>query len=290
MNTAEILRGLLRRWYVVVPGVLLSAALALTAWTSIGPSYERTARQLLLPGTTSIPEGGNPYLYIGGLSQAADVVVLALGSNNVLDEIAQEHPDVEVEVTRDTSTSSPVIVITVTGPSDAEAEAVLDVLVDRTAVVLTDLQDQEQIAADNRITVNTVTVDGQSVVQQKDRMITAAGVAVGGVVVSIVLAALVDGLVVSRRRRSSGGRSHDDKPSKATSERRRAARAEAGGWLDPDDPETALTEDEPTGGGSEVAAETHLGLAPEAQDEVGDEAKPASRGRDPQKSNRSPRK
>jgi hypothetical protein len=281
MNTAEILRGLLRRWYVVVPGVLLSAALALTAWTSIGPSYERTARQLLLPGTTSIPEGGNPYLYIGGLSQAADVVVLALGSNNVLDEIAEEHPDVEVEVTRDTSTSSPVIVITVTGPSDAEAEAVLDVLVDRTAVVLTDLQDQEQIAADNRITVNTVTVDGQSVVQQKDRMITAAGVAVGGVVVSIVLAALVDGLVISRRRRSSASRGHGAKPAKGGVERRRSPGPDDEEWLDADDPEAALTEDVRSEGGSEVTAEDHLGVA--AEDEPSESDVTVGAPRNPRK-------
>lgn len=257
MNTAEILRGLLRRWYVVVPGILLSVALAFVAWTNIGPTYERTARQLLLPGATSIPEGGNPYLYIGGLSQTADVVVLAMASNNVIEKIAEDHPDVEVAVTRDTSTSSPVIVISVTAPSDGEAEEVLDVLVDRTAVVLTELQDQEQIADDNRITVNTVTVDGQSTVQQKDRMITAVGIAAGGVVFSIVLAALIDGLVISRRRRSAGSRTQDDKPSRASAERRRSADG-AESWLEPHDP-PLTAEDGETAGGEEVPAERHVG-------------------------------
>lgn len=203
MNTADILRGLWRRWYITIPGILLSIALAFMMWSTVDPSYQRSARQLLLPGTTSIPEGGNPYLYIGGLSQAADVVVLALGSNNVLDTIAEEHPEVAVEISRDTSTSSPVIVITVTAADDSEGEAVLGTLVDETADILADLQDQESIASDNRITVHTVTVDGQSVLEQKDRMTTTAAAGAIGVVLTLVLAAAVDGLIISRRRRRS---------------------------------------------------------------------------------------
>jgi hypothetical protein len=259
MNTAEILRGLLRRWYVVVPGILLSVILALLAWTHVAPTYERSARQLLLPGAVSIPEKGNPYLYIGGLSQAADVVVLAMGSNNVLSEIAEEHPGAKAAITRDTSTSSPVIVITVTAPSDAETVKVLDALVKRTPAVLTGLQDQEHIAADNRITVNTITVDSTSTVQEKQRVTVAAGVAGGGIVLSIVVAALLDGLIISRRRRGRGpGARHGAAP-RDGGETRRQNSGDAAEWLDADDPAEPFTEDAE----SEVEAfpvEDHVGV------------------------------
>ncbi|RLK47944.1 hypothetical protein C7474_2543 [Microbacterium telephonicum] len=201
MNLAETLRGLRRRWYIVVPGIVLAIAIAGAAWVSIGPAYERSARQLLIPGETSVPEGGNPYLYIGGLSQAADVVVLAVGSANTLADVAERYPGTDVQVTRDTSTASPVIVVTATGPSDAAVGAVVGWLVDDTAAVLDRLQDEQGIAADNRISVNTITVDDHSTVQQKNRLTMTALVGAGVVVVTIIAASLIDGLLISRARR-----------------------------------------------------------------------------------------
>lgn len=212
MNVAEILRSLRRRWYIVVPGILAAIALAVGAWTVVQPSYERSASQMLLPGTDSVPEGGNPYIYIGGLTQAADVVVRALGSNNVMESIAEEYPGAQVQVSRDPSSSGPMILITVTAPTDEGASAVLDALVAQTAVVMEELQDLEEIPQNNRISVIPVTVDEQSVPQQRNRVTAAAAAGMGGVVLVLLLTVLVDGLIISRartRRRQVGSPSDD---------------------------------------------------------------------------------
>lgn len=201
MNPAETLRGLLRRWYITFPGILIAAVLAVSAWFVIPPGYERSATQLLLPGAASLPENSNPLLFLGGLSYATDVLVRAVGAENVLGEISKEYPGTEISIVRDGSSSGPFILITVTAPTDAEAGAVLTALVDETAVVLADLQQGELIAADNRITVVPITVDTESVLQQRDRLVAVGGVGIVGVAISLLLASLVDGL--SRQRRAS---------------------------------------------------------------------------------------
>ncbi|WP_167042563.1 hypothetical protein [Salinibacterium sp. ZJ454] len=213
MKFSDTLRGLLRRWYIVFPGILLAAAAAAGAWYVISPGYERSATQLLLPGADSLPEGANPYLFLGGLVPAADVLVRAIGSENVLNEVVEEHPGVEIEITRDITTAGPVILIVVTAGSDAAAEEVLGLLVERTETTLEQLQKVESIAVENRVTVLPLTVDTQSVPQQRTRMLATAGAGLGGVVLTLLLAGLVDGLSTHRRRHATPPR---DEPTDVT--------------------------------------------------------------------------
>ena len=209
MNLAEVSRGLRRRWYIVIPGLLLAVAAAVGAWFVVDPGYERTATQLLLPGARSMPEEGNPFLFLGGLTNAADVLVRAVGSENVQNEIEEEHPGVEVEVTRDGSTAGPVILITVTAATDTDAEVVLETLVARTSEVLEQLQVEEGIAAENRMTVLPVTIDETSVPQQRDRYLAVALAGIGVALLAVLAASLVDGLVLQRRRRGASAAADD---------------------------------------------------------------------------------
>lgn len=262
MNVVEILRSLRRRWYIVVPGLLAAVALSFGAWTVVQPTYERSASQMLLPGTDSVPEGGNPYIYIGGLTQAADVVVRALGSNNVMEAIAEEYPGAEVQVSRDPSSSGPMILITVTAPTDDGASAVLDALVAQTAVVMEELQDQEDIAQNNRISVIPVTVDEQSVPQQRNRVTAAAAAGLGTVVLALLLTVLVDGLIISRartRRRQAGPRPDDAQ--------RRSAQLEPDVEVEPE-PDTGTT---PTVPSAQVSARDAVAAAA-GEDAAGDES------------------
>ena len=201
MKFSDTLRKLWRRWYIVFPGVMVAAALAVGVWYTIPPGYERSATQLLIPGAASMPDGANPYLFLGGLAPAADVLVRAVGSENVLNEMVAEHPDTKIAITRDTTTAGPVVLIVVTAPSDAAARRVLELLVTRTATVLEDLQRTEKIASNNRVTVLPITVDTKSVLQERTRMVGAAGAGIGGVVLTLLLAGLVDGFSSKRRSR-----------------------------------------------------------------------------------------
>lgn len=201
MILADTLRGLWRRWYIVLPGILVTVGLAAGAWSMISPGHVRSSTQLLIPGPESMPAGANPYLFLGGLSPAADVLVRAVGSENARNEIGEEFPGVEIDVSRDVSTAGPIILISVTAASDADAEEVLQLLIERTETTLDTLQGAENIAAENRVTLLPITVDGQSALYQRSRFIAVAATGLVGVALTLFVASLVDGLSVKRQRR-----------------------------------------------------------------------------------------
>lgn len=207
MNVLDTVRGLMRRWYLVIPGMGLAFAAALGLWTMIDPPYERTASQLLLPGTGTLPEGAsNPYLYLGGLTAPADVLVRAAGSADELRSIFDEHPSAEIEITRDPAASGPVVLTKVTGPTDAAAGEILTKVTENTAKTLEKLQEAEKIPAADRVTISTVSADERGIPQQRNRIIAAGGAGLGLFIMSLLIASLVDGFVMKSRRRESARR------------------------------------------------------------------------------------
>jgi hypothetical protein len=213
MNIGDMLGAVARRWYVVVAGVLLAAAAAYGLWTTVPPEYTRSSTQLLLPGPATIPDGSNPFLFVGGLSQAADVLVRTVGSTDTIGAVTDEHPEAKISVARDPLSSGPVVLITVTSPDDAEAGLVMDELVAQTATTLTRLQIAEGIASDERITVIPLAVDEKGVVQQKNRIVAAGAGAAAVLAVTLIAVAILDSVLRSRahRRGRDAGASPDDR-------------------------------------------------------------------------------
>lgn len=202
MNLAQTLRRLLRRWYILLLGLLLAAGAVVGVWMKVPPRFERSSTQVLLPGQASLPRGGgNPYLFIGGLTLAADVVVRAIGSENVVKELEVAHPGIEIAVTRDPTTAGPVILITVGASSDDEAAVILQLLTHRTATVLRELQRDEAIPAKEQMTIVTVTMDEHGTLKDRTRLILSVAAGAGVIALSVLVAALVEGLSGRRGRR-----------------------------------------------------------------------------------------
>lgn len=202
MNLAGTTQGLVRRWYIVVAGIILAALAGYGAWTHIAPQYERSASQLLMPGAGSLPSHhANPYLYIGGLLQAADVVVRVAGTNDVVTEMVQQHPGTQISVVRDPGSSGPVILTSVSASSDAVTKELLNKVLAQTAVELDKLQTAENIDAKDRISVRTLSIDQKPTLQQRKRLVATGGASVGVLGFSLVLASLIDGLSRIRARR-----------------------------------------------------------------------------------------
>lgn len=200
MNLSQTVRSLLRRWYILVVGLLVAVGLAFGVWNRVPPTYTRTSTQILLPGEGSIPTGSNPYLFVGGLAPAADILVRGLSSNDVINEAVEGHPDTKVQVVRDPTTSGPVIVVTVESESDASAEKVLADMDRRTGSLLDSLQAEEKIPERRRISVVPVSLDTEGTVNQKTRMMFTGAAGIAVVVLTVLVAALVEG--VSRHRRA----------------------------------------------------------------------------------------
>lgn len=202
MNPADTLLRLLRRWPILLTGLVLAAGAVAGAWLKVPPHFERSSTQVLLPGRASLPERSqNPYLFIGGLTMAADVVVRAVGSENVVNEIQRDYPGVGVEIRRDPTTSGPVILTTVSALSDDQAATVLNVLAKRAATVLAELQQQESIPTAERMSIVTLTIDDHSTLKDRTRLMVSVAAGVGIAGLSVLAAAIVEGLSSRRAAR-----------------------------------------------------------------------------------------
>jgi len=201
MNLTESLRMLMRRWYILFPGIILTMVLAFVAFMFVRPTYERAASVLLLPDSASIPKGGNPYLFMSGLSGVADVVVRSANAQEFHDGITEEFPGAEITIGRDMTTASPVISIIVSSADDGAAGTMLDGSIDHVVAVLGDLQEEEGIPPAKRISSVVLVADATGTVVQKTRLLVTAVVVAGGVLLSVLLAAVVEGLSTQRRRR-----------------------------------------------------------------------------------------
>lgn len=202
MTIADTFWGLVRRWYIVVPGLILSVAVAIGAFSLISPGYERSAARLLMPGLGTVPEGAtNPFLFLGGLTQAADIVVRAVGADEAVGELVADHPGLEVAVIRDPTSSGPVILLTVTAESDAGAKMALDLLIEQSTATLKRLQTEQGVREADMITVTTLTVSTESTLQQRTRIVVSAGAGLGVALLSLIVASLVDGLARKKRSR-----------------------------------------------------------------------------------------
>ena len=194
--------SLWRRWYITFPGLLIAGLLAVGAWFVVPPTYERSASEFLVPGSGSLPVKANPFLYLNGLTQAADVLVRALGSNNVASEIQRSYPGAGIQVLRDPSTAGPVILIIVNARSDADAAQIIDILLKRTQTELEDLQAGYSVQSSDLISVKPLTIDQQGTVRPRTQLLATGGVLAAGAILAILVAVVVDGLASRRPRKS----------------------------------------------------------------------------------------
>lgn len=201
MNLSNLRSALIRRWYVFLPGLLVAVALAYLGHSRVHPSYTRSASMLMIPGQKSMPTGSNPYLYLGGLSFSADVLVRAASSESVLGPILKDHPGATSTVSRDVSTSSPVLTIDVEAGSAAETKPILESTMTAVSTTLLKLQTKEHLPADEQITVTTLSVDTTATAKTKSQLMATAAGGIAGIVLALIATTLVDGQLLSRARR-----------------------------------------------------------------------------------------
>jgi len=203
MNLSSLLRATLRRWYITVPGLLLTALVVVAAHAFVQPSFTRSADVMLVPAPAAVPKGANPYLYIGDLGQAADVLVTAAGSQSSTSAILEGAAASTVTIARDVGTSGPVILITVETPTSAQAGVLLDRSISAVRSTLAKVQTDEHLKRSEMITMSTLSVDTVSTPKTKTQLMATAGAGVLGVAATLVLVSLIDGLLLARASREA---------------------------------------------------------------------------------------
>lgn len=201
MYLRDLARSLARRWYFVLAGLIVTGLLCVTAYRVIPVTYDSQASMVLLPPETSTKLEGNPFLLLGGLSGAVDILTRTINSDADAKPLLKAHPGAKFEVVADTSTSGPIILITSTAPTAQRAKAMTRSVIAAVPVALEQIQSGLTVAADAQIRVIPVAVDSGGTLNAKTRTQAVLAVGAVGAVITVLLTGFIDGLVRGRKRR-----------------------------------------------------------------------------------------
>jgi len=203
MDAVELFKVVLRRWYVVLPVLLLAAGGAFYAGKAVTADYEARAALLLLgPSVTPTESGGafiNPYRSAGttATADALDIVADSATTRLLMAEAGFE--DLTYEVRADNS----ILEIVVVAKSSEQAIGAVQFLQEFLENQLTQRQDAVQAPQDQRLAFDVLSAPSTSteIVEGVSR-IRVAVLGAGGLL-AMVLAVTIDRLA---RRRPSGSR------------------------------------------------------------------------------------
>ena len=212
MYLSEIAGALRRRWWAVVIGLLGTAAITSVAFTLVPPEQQAHASLVILPPTRSVGETGNPYLALGGLQPAADMLAAAMNSGSVHESLAPSHGSATFEVAQDTNSSGPMLLVTVNDDDPEMALALLDSVIKTMPHVLAQLQEQVHVRTSNRLTLTEVARDTQAEPSAKKLLRATLVAAVGGLALTVFGTNMLDGLLIRRsvKKPTSLGRSAEE--------------------------------------------------------------------------------
>jgi len=200
MRMSEVGAALLRRWYLTLVGLLATAGVAFGVMQLVPPTYETEANVVLLPPPSSVGEGGNPYLYLGGLDQAADIVTRSLTSDQSRTRILDALGHADFDVLPDWATSGPVLIVTARGATPDEADELRLAVLNTLPTTLLSLQDTLDVPTEARISSMVLTADDEPTTVRKSQLRAVMAATAVAAVAVVMLIGLIDGLMAPKRR------------------------------------------------------------------------------------------
>lgn len=207
MYLSDLMRGLLRRWYVIVAGLLLTAAGAYAVFQATPIRHEAQSTMMLLPPQETLElEGDNPYLVLGGMGQALAVLTTRLNAPATAEALLGKDGDAEYMVSGDTAAGAPFLNITTQAAGGRDALRLLEQLQDEATDELATMQEELAIPAASVIGIMTVTTASEATAVTTTRMQLTVAALGAGLVLTVALAAAIDGLLAARSRRRAAER------------------------------------------------------------------------------------
>ena len=205
MDFTAVIASLLRRWYLALGGLLVTAGLVAAALYLVPPSYSATASVVLLPSQQSLQAGANPLLQLGGLDQPTSLAVAYLGGSDLHRRFGEMYPGATYTATVDTLGRGPLVDFTVDAPTADGALTALQGALAMLPQALNTLQDGVDAPAASRVRSAPLSVDTHATKVKGTTMrvaILAAGV---GLALTLIGAVAFDSLIARRSARRSKG-------------------------------------------------------------------------------------
>jgi len=219
MNLTDTLRSIIRRWYLFLLGLLLTAGMSWSMYNYIQPTYEAAGSILLMPAEEIVGDDGNPFLYLGGMSEVVDVLVRRSSSAESVDPLIKQFEGAEIVTTADRTTSSPMVLVEVSALSSDTALDSLKAALTTVTRNLDSMQNEVSVAPSMRISTKELVVDDVATVNNKMQMQIAIVVAAAGVAATLMLTGFIDGVLQARKLRHSRKPDAGEEPQEPTSVR-----------------------------------------------------------------------
>ncbi|MFC4031155.1 chain length determinant protein [Streptomyces polygonati] len=232
MDLAEICRVMGRRWYVLLPGLLLTAVLTVGAYVTVPISYQSQSTVMLLNSQkATVAFDGNPFLSTQtSLTGMADSLARNLNSDASLKDLRHQGATGTSAAKIADNAQGPLMWLTVTGTDQAAVLKSDQLLTDYAKKRLEQFQAQQSVTERAMIRMTTIVPPQNPVAQTKTRLEYLVLAALAGLVISMVATFYVE----ARRRRPAGRRAahrsaaSEARPSPAGGEEEAADRVAAG--------------------------------------------------------------
>jgi hypothetical protein len=209
-------RLLLRRWYALVVGLLLTLGMGLLAAALVPVSYVATAHVVLLPPRGSEGQGRNPYLALGSLGGMVDVVSLAAMDDDTARALKAKGVSGTYRVAPDQTTSGPVLVVTTEEPTAARAAASMDAVLRQVPETTLRLQTDTKVPPGVLVEASLIGRDGSPVRTGKSQLRAVLVAVAAGAAFTLLGTAFLDSWLTRRSIRRDGARAATPPDPKAT--------------------------------------------------------------------------
>lgn len=206
MSLAEMARVLRRRWYVLLPLLILAGVLTAGVQKSIPKQYQSIgmvsllASQQSIKGTSQLPGTNNPFLsYDSSLNDTADFLVRRVEAGPAAQQLAAAGVGAySVELA---ASQGPFIDLTTVGANPQSAKAAMTTLIAFTAQQLQALQQQQGVPAQNMITSAVIVPASAATAQNKKRIQDTLGAGAAGLALALLVTFALDSVGRAGRRR-----------------------------------------------------------------------------------------
>ncbi|MGW7261304.1 chain length determinant protein [Streptomyces sp. NPDC054834] len=194
MDLAEIFRVMRRRWYVLLPGLLLTAGLIVGVTLLVPVTYQSQSTVVLLNSQKATRAyDGNPFLSTQtSLTGMADSLARNLNSDDSLRELKSRGAKGTFEAKLADNAQGPLMWLTVTGTDEASVLASDKILTEYAKERLDQFQKQQSVDQKAMIRMTTIVPPQNPVAQTKTRLEYMVMAGALGLVLTLVAAFYVE--------------------------------------------------------------------------------------------------
>jgi hypothetical protein len=205
MDLGDILRTIGRRWYIMLPIVLVTVAVTVGAYLQIPTEYQSTSQISLLspqqPASGAFKGQSNPFLIFDtSLTSTADLLARNLSSDGTAKELEERGVTEEYTAKLADFAQGPFLSFTVTGTDKDHVLASTRTVTAFAEERLREIQRQNGVPSGNMIMTTVMIPPQPPQPQTKDKLQKVLALFAAGIVAAFMATFVTEGLLRSRNR------------------------------------------------------------------------------------------